>query len=281
MRTLQARLLTFHEHLHRWPQERLAATSDDTAKAGLYYLKTNDRVKCWYCNGGLQNWDRFDNPWFEHAKWFPQCEFFLQQKGPDFVENITCRFTNLNRPRLSNPVSLSATNLSSISPGPLIVDPKQEQAKQKSKAVAEMERSPFTSEAKLMGFTENAILHAFHQKLNKDSWTFTTFAALVDSLLDLQLDTEENFVTDTTTNVPNSDPSISNHTEVKRACDSTSPSLAEINNQYLCKKCFQNKASTVFLPCGHLATCKKCSMKDSKCPICRITVQERIHAYIA
>ena len=30
-----------------------------------------DRVKCWYCNGGMQNWERNDIPWEEHAKWFP------------------------------------------------------------------------------------------------------------------------------------------------------------------------------------------------------------------
>jgi len=35
-----------------------------------------DRVKCWYCNGGLQNWERNDVPWEEHAKWFPKYVVF-------------------------------------------------------------------------------------------------------------------------------------------------------------------------------------------------------------
>ena len=30
-----------------------------------------DRAKCWYCNGGLQNWEANDEPFTEHAKWFP------------------------------------------------------------------------------------------------------------------------------------------------------------------------------------------------------------------
>ena len=34
-------------------------------------LGQRDRVKCWYCNGGLQNWERDDDAWTEHAKWFP------------------------------------------------------------------------------------------------------------------------------------------------------------------------------------------------------------------
>jgi len=57
-----------------------------------------DRVKCFYCNGGLQNWRQNDDPWHEHAKWYPTCEFLLQQRGPEFIHNIVARFPNLNRP---------------------------------------------------------------------------------------------------------------------------------------------------------------------------------------
>jgi len=106
MSTSQARLSTFYEHIRSWPQERFAATPEDMVEAGLHYLGDHDRVKCWYCDGGLQNWDRYDSPWSEHANWFPQCEYLLQKKGTEFVENIFCRFPNLNRPQLSNPVSL-------------------------------------------------------------------------------------------------------------------------------------------------------------------------------
>ena len=37
----------------------------------VFLVGERDRVKCWYCNGGLQNWERNDIPWEEHAKWFP------------------------------------------------------------------------------------------------------------------------------------------------------------------------------------------------------------------
>ena len=36
-----------------------------------FVLGERDRTKCWYCNGGLQNWRNDDDPWEEHAKWFP------------------------------------------------------------------------------------------------------------------------------------------------------------------------------------------------------------------
>ena len=73
------------------------------ADAGFYYLGDSDRVKCGYCNGGLKNWERYDDPWMEHAKWFPLCEYLLKNKGVDFVKAVVKDFPGLNRPALPNP----------------------------------------------------------------------------------------------------------------------------------------------------------------------------------
>lgn len=32
----------------------------------------NDDVKCFCCDGGLRCWESGDDPWVEHAKWFPR-----------------------------------------------------------------------------------------------------------------------------------------------------------------------------------------------------------------
>jgi len=98
LRSYESRLQTFNDNERRWSQVRIRATAMQMAQAGLYYLGERDRVKCWYCNGGLQNWTFEDNPWFEHAKWFPLCEYVLQNKGPEYVERVTHRFAHLARP---------------------------------------------------------------------------------------------------------------------------------------------------------------------------------------
>lgn len=36
-----------------------------------------DNVKCFYCDGGLRNWEPGDDPWQEHAKWFPRYELLI------------------------------------------------------------------------------------------------------------------------------------------------------------------------------------------------------------
>lgn len=31
----------------------------------------DDVVRCFYCDGGVRNWSFGDDPWREHAKWYP------------------------------------------------------------------------------------------------------------------------------------------------------------------------------------------------------------------
>ncbi len=128
MRDIDSRLETFD---NRWPAHKARATPQQIAEAGFFFLGERDRVKCYYCNGGLQNWEPNDEPWTEHAKWFPECEFVLQQLGTDYVSDIVARYPNLPRPALQNGVSnyrshRGGANNRSPSPLPEIIDPQAE-----------------------------------------------------------------------------------------------------------------------------------------------------------
>lgn len=59
---------------------------DQLAEAGFYYAGVTDHVRCFYCGGGLKNWQKDDNPWREHAKWFPHCPFVTLRVGLPFIE---------------------------------------------------------------------------------------------------------------------------------------------------------------------------------------------------
>ena len=50
-----------------------------------------DYVRCFFCGGGLRNWESGDDPWTEHAKWFPRCAFVRQNKGEKFVLDVLQR----------------------------------------------------------------------------------------------------------------------------------------------------------------------------------------------
>ncbi|XP_060913206.1 baculoviral IAP repeat-containing protein 7 isoform X2 [Labrus mixtus] len=83
MDTEESRLTTFHN----WPTEA-SVQPDVLVRAGFFYTGHGDNVKCFYCDGGLRNWEPGDDPWQEHAKWFPRCEFLIQSRGQDYISNI-------------------------------------------------------------------------------------------------------------------------------------------------------------------------------------------------
>merc|ERR1712012_43027 len=68
MRNFEARLATF---ALGWPSSRVRASPDVLAQTGLFFLGERDKAKCWYCNGGLQNWEYEDDPWLNTPNGFP------------------------------------------------------------------------------------------------------------------------------------------------------------------------------------------------------------------
>lgn len=60
----------------------------NSVRAGFYWLGVADRIKCCYCNGGLQRLSIFDNLFVEHAKWFPHCEYTNRVLGVPLVRRI-------------------------------------------------------------------------------------------------------------------------------------------------------------------------------------------------
>lgn len=47
-----------------------------------------DKVKCFFCGGILWDWDPTDEPYTEHAKWFPKCPWLSLSKGDAFVDRV-------------------------------------------------------------------------------------------------------------------------------------------------------------------------------------------------
>ncbi|XP_075707646.1 inhibitor of apoptosis protein-like isoform X2 [Rhinoderma darwinii] len=90
MQTTSSRLKTFVN----WPA-RIPVTPKKLSEAGFYYVGRNDDVKCFCCDGGLRCWESGDDPWVEHAKWFPRCEYLLHVKGQSFVTDIQDRYPHL------------------------------------------------------------------------------------------------------------------------------------------------------------------------------------------
>ncbi|KAK3605776.1 hypothetical protein CHS0354_033981 [Potamilus streckersoni] len=70
-----------------WPIH-LDQTPQQMAEAGFFYAGINDYTRCFQCGGGLRNWEPGDNPWIEHARWYPQCAYVLGKRGQRFVNAV-------------------------------------------------------------------------------------------------------------------------------------------------------------------------------------------------
>lgn len=70
-----------------WPAQ-IRQRPEQLAQAGLYYIGDSDKVKCFYCDGLLYNWEPDDDPFVEHARWFPQCQYIRLIKGDGFVSDV-------------------------------------------------------------------------------------------------------------------------------------------------------------------------------------------------
>ncbi|UJZ89032.1 iap-3 [Erannis ankeraria nucleopolyhedrovirus] len=80
---VNSRLATFKN----WPRS-LTQTPEELSEAGFYYTGFGDMVKCYYCDGGLKDWERGDIPWEQHAIHFQRCFYLLLIKGQNYVEKI-------------------------------------------------------------------------------------------------------------------------------------------------------------------------------------------------
>ena len=69
-RNEQQRLDTFTY----WPNTS-AVRPAELARAGFYYLGTEDRVQCAFCKGVLRNWEPDDHAFEKHKRRFPQCPY--------------------------------------------------------------------------------------------------------------------------------------------------------------------------------------------------------------
>ncbi|XP_061927096.1 death-associated inhibitor of apoptosis 1-like isoform X2 [Apis cerana] len=93
-----ARLNTFST----WPKFMLQ-TKEQLADAGFYYTGKGDQTICYYCGCGLKDWEREDNPWEQHAKWFSKCYYLLMIKGQDYVNKVTGR--HISSPSVQETIS--------------------------------------------------------------------------------------------------------------------------------------------------------------------------------
>ncbi|XP_072339086.1 baculoviral IAP repeat-containing protein 7-like [Scyliorhinus torazame] len=264
MEAEEARLRTFEN----WPASN-TIQPPQLAHAGFFYTGHHDNVKCFHCDGELRNWELGDDPWMEHAKWFPRCEYVLQMKGRDYV----------NRTQ----------ELHSHYMGSVFQGGSQQQAPSGQDVVGNaalsLMQSTVVQHVLQMGFD-----HSLIESLVCDKYLLSgsQYCSVSDLLSDL-LGPEEggrdrrqlNTGVDQRPREARPAPSEGREAATQRRDLSAEEQLRQLKNERTCKVCLDREVSIVFIPCGHLVVCRDCAPNLRCCPICRALIRGSVRAFMS
>ncbi|XP_075193581.1 putative inhibitor of apoptosis isoform X2 [Anomaloglossus baeobatrachus] len=271
MQTTSSRLKTFLN----WPS-RIPVTPNKLAEAGFYYVGRNDDVKCFCCDGGLRCWESGDDPWVEHAKWFPRCEYLLHVKGQSFVTEIQDRYPHL----LDQILSSSDT---------------QNEAQYPPNEIMLIRKSWLTLSQRMANcllivedlVTSEVLTPAEYDAIKQK----TPIALQAQELIEIVLIKGRNAIESFKTSLNKHDPGLHRELFIEQSliCQASEgysdlpmeEQLRRLQEERTCKICMDQEVSIVFIPCGHLVVCKDCAPSLRKCPICRGIIKGTVRTFLS
>nr|Q96P09.2 RecName: Full=Baculoviral IAP repeat-containing protein 8; AltName: Full=Inhibitor of apoptosis-like protein 2; Short=IAP-like protein 2; Short=ILP-2; AltName: Full=Testis-specific inhibitor of apoptosis [Homo sapiens]AAK81892.1 IAP-like protein 2 [Homo sapiens] len=232
----EARLITFGTWMYSVNKEQLA-------RAGFYAIGQEDKVQCFHCGGGLANWKPKEDPWEQHAKWYPGCKYLLEEKGHEYINNI-----HLTR-------SLEGALVQTTKKTPSL-----------TKRISDtIFPNPMLQEAIRMGFDFKDVKKIMEERIQTSGSNYKTLEVLVADLVSAQKDTTENEL---------------NQTSLQREISPEEP-LRRLQEEKLCKICMDRHIAVVFIPCGHLVTCKQCAEAVDRCPMCSAVIDFKQRVFMS
>ncbi|XP_031701623.1 LOW QUALITY PROTEIN: baculoviral IAP repeat-containing protein 7 [Anarrhichthys ocellatus] len=267
MEAEDSRLTTFHN----WPTEA-SVQPDILARAGFFYTGHGDNVKCFHCDGGLRNWEPGDDPWQEHAKWFPRCEFLIQERGQDYISNIQDSHFHLG-----DTVGGSQTSTGrDIGSRNDVVG---------GLGASSAMLSPVVQTVLQMGFEAGLVESLVQTKYLLTGQHYTSVSDLVTDVLQAeQQDRQRGSQSrEPDTRQGSSAANVRTQTPIREKAKDPSPEelLRQLQEERTCKVCMDKLVSIVFIPCGHLVVCGDCAASLRHCPICRAIIRGSVRAFMS
>ena len=261
------RLATFNN----WPSD-IRQKPADLAKAGFFYIGQADSVKCYWCDGGLRNWDANDDPWVEHTRWFPKCGHVKRAKGLRFIERIK-----------SQQQSTSAASSSTVAPqaqGHVLrdIDPRE---------ITGRMDTPIVKSVLDMGFDKKFVQNIIEYQLRTSRDDFAQSEDLLEMCLQFSDNPPSNFplppLEPAAANRAPVEPPVPQEQEMEIATTSKDKKKKENEStgNVECKICMDAEVNVVFLPCGHLVCCSSCAPALKNCPICRGLIRGTVNAILS
>ncbi|XP_059160175.1 inhibitor of apoptosis protein-like isoform X2 [Physella acuta] len=245
------------ESLSAWPS-RHHLVKEDLAEAGFYYGGYGDCARCFYCGGGLRNWEDEDDVWVEHARWFPKCAYIRQTMGQVFVDTVqelNREFDQISFAMVTN--KIGSAHLS------FHTDP----------STNPLSRDAAVRTVVELGYVLDDVVGAA-QRIKEDGAQISSDTIIErlakDGKRSSRQSTERSATAGTSTESAAYKESLSRIKERNN----------QLRQQTVCKICMDREVAVVFLPCGHLVSCSDCAAAMKDCPVCRKVVKGTVRAFI-
>ncbi|APO13965.1 IAP [Plodia interpunctella granulovirus] len=225
-----------------WPMS-MPQSPQVMADAGFYYTGRGDKVICYHCGGGAFKWMHNDDPWEQHALWFPTCTYVKKMKGKKFIESVAKNHQG---------ESILAKN-------------------HQGESMQVMKKNKIRSEF----FPKVAGLLAACATAGKGEEAGNKPAASGESSREELHQEEAGKKEKSNENQKESDP------EQESRPGESCPSHDSAGDP-LCVVCYDQKRNICLVPCYHVSLCCQCalSLTDQKCPICCGTFTDVVKVYM-
>lgn len=263
-----------------WPASA-PVSPHQLASAGFYYIGNGDEVRCAFCKVEIMRWQHGDDPLSDHRRWAPQCKF---------VQELMCNSdSDAAAAAASNDECGHRDSTKDAGDSPKHPAFNSYNARIKTyenlwpRGLSQTPHQLASAGFFYTGVGDNVV--CFHDDCRLSGWASSEdpwreharwfancpYVRKVKGFEYVQrTSTEACSISETTTTTTKNN--------IKTAVES---STAELDDELLCKICFQNRRDVCFMPCGHVVSCRECAISVDRCPLCRdkfISIQRLFYA---
>jgi hypothetical protein len=226
----------------------------------------------------LSDWSPGDDPWTEHAKYFPKCEFLILDQGSTFIANCAAEETKNDHEEddidrlLSNDIIREVLRLQPTDRDTLksVLRSRQNSTGKPFDNLAELLDSmsvATSSRDSLASQSSSSVDDGNRSSCDIKSPNSSAIqAALHTSPARPRLPQVANLAGSTASSLS----PVTSDTESEAQTPSEAP------DAFVCKICFDSRLGVLFVPCGHFCACSQCAVALSSCPVCRSSIQKKL-----
>ncbi|XP_053396569.1 baculoviral IAP repeat-containing protein 3-like [Mercenaria mercenaria] len=244
--TYEARVSSFAG----WPNN-LTQKPEVLAESGLFYTGFEDHVRCFTCDGGLRRWDAEDDPWTEHCRWFPACQYAREKKGDEFIALVQA--STEEPENLTNEEGTGSQGLVRAIEQMTLRDPAL-------KAVLDEHKNACLEMGYELGDFNAAV---------EDLRNMGIIRPTLDEILDMVEVVQER------------KQSQQRAAELEQSHFETPlEENLRLKSFVICMSCGKNNVNTLFIPCTHHRVCMECAEPLTECPVCRKNIRQKIRTFL-